>query len=569
MKKLPIALILSSILSYGYSSVNVTFTNNTTTPAHIDYTNCSYLSGAKGDSVSGAGSSDNSVVYSCEDNQNLQIAKYGASGLTDQCYINVNNGVATLTKNKNCITSQNNHFAIGVINTTDFKALANNANEVIKLFVAQKEKANPSTYSDLPANVIPMNQETLDSRIKDPDAYAWAFQYGYDSGRFPLFYGALCMQNPSAVGCADVKSTIVGILDDLKKVSQDGQLPSAGLWAYTISGVGKDGDKVLPSTLSNLPALLGPTVVAEYGFNGDSDFFKQLITQLESYKLSEHTPASAGNDAFLNSTAPYFNAVLGLLSQAFLVGKGELGANNTNAASGYLSQASFNANYRAWVDPKNGFVNEYPCEDGKTCARVIFSVENAPHDASKDTWANAGDNPTVSEGMAYGLLISYAANDQKMFDSFVRYIMSESAGYGCALYYDDQCHVKSDLMMPWLVDATGKPFHYTLGGGFYTNGSATDADVIIAWALSLANKKVAAGDWSNTSFAYNGDQASYDQLFESLKKQIALYDTYNSAEFFGQKLGWLSTPGNQWSDQGHDVFYSGYNTPQAFEALGQ
>jgi len=193
--------------------------------------------------------------------------------------------------------------------------------------------------------------------------------------------------------------------------------------------------------------------------------------------------------------------------------------------------------------------------------RVIFTVKNAPHKTG-DNWANAGDSPTVSEGMAYGLLIAYAANDQDSFNQLLNYVLFEAYNHGCAGMNATQnaCSIKTQYLMPWLVDQTGRPLHYTVGGGFLTNGSATDADINIACALKMAAK---ATDWK----PYNYAGMTYATLARNMQDEIARYDINKDVQFFGANIGELYGPGGQWGTNGKNVIYPGYDAPQAFEAL--
>ncbi|WHN66386.1 glycosyl hydrolase family 8 [Cysteiniphilum sp. QT6929] len=204
--------------------------------------------------------------------------------------------------------------------------------------------------------------------------------------------------------------------------------------------------------------------------------------------------------------------------------------------------------------------------DGVTYARVIFSSKTAPHKRSD---INAGKMPTVSEGMAYGLLISCLANDQVLFDQLLRYVLAVSKNHGCALYYDHTCHQKSDLLMPWTTDIEGKPFYYKDedGTSTLTNDSASDADVNIAWAVALAAQNVLDGKWVSSLFIYREESLTYWQLVKYMKQQILQFDGYQHARFFEKTYNWFMTPGNQWGASGEEVLYPGYFMPQAFLTL--
>ena len=125
------------------------------------------------------------------------------------------------------------------------------------------------------------------------------------------------------------------------------------------------------------------------------------------------------------------------------------------------------------------------------------------------------------------------------------------------------CSIKTQYLMPWLVDQTGQPIHYKVGGGFLTNGSATDADINIAWALKLAAK---ATDWK--PYTYAG--MNYATLAKNMQDEIARYDINKDVKFFvTTDIGQMYGPGSQWGTNGENVIYSGYDAPQAFEALSK
>lgn len=77
---------------------------------------------------------------------------------------------------------------------------------------------------------------------------------------------------------------------------------------------------------------------------------------------------------------------------------------------------------------------------------------------------------TVSEGIAYGMLISVNMNDRLLFDDLWNY------------YY---AHRDPDGFMIWILDSTGAPL--VINGFTIGTGGATDADQDAAYALILAN----------------------------------------------------------------------------------
>ena len=74
-------------------------------------------------------------------------------------------------------------------------------------------------------------------------------------------------------------------------------------------------------------------------------------------------------------------------------------------------------------------------------------------------------NDTVSEGIAYGMLIGVYMNDRPMFDTLWNYAHARLDGNG---------------LMNW---------HYSSTGSIIDQGGATDADEDMAWALLMADKQ--------------------------------------------------------------------------------
>jgi endo-1,4-beta-D-glucanase Y len=129
-----------------------------------------------------------------------------------------------------------------------------------------------------------------------------------------------------------------------------------------------------------------------------------------------------------------------------LAGAGSVGANCTkpaNADAKYLIPA-----YNLW---KTNFVRD----DGGGRMKVI-RPENG--------------NDTVSEGIAYGMLIAVNMNDQALFDGLYAYWKSKKAA-----------GTSSAGLMTWCIPAGG-------GSCAASGGSATDADEDAAFALLQAGK---------------------------------------------------------------------------------
>jgi endo-1,4-beta-D-glucanase Y len=81
-------------------------------------------------------------------------------------------------------------------------------------------------------------------------------------------------------------------------------------------------------------------------------------------------------------------------------------------------------------------------------------------------------NDTVSEGIAYGMLIGVYMNDRPMFDALWSYAKSKRDGNG---------------FMNWRIDQGGNVVQ--------PGGGATDADEDMAWALLMADKQWTGGPY--------------------------------------------------------------------------
>ena len=96
-------------------------------------------------------------------------------------------------------------------------------------------------------------------------------------------------------------------------------------------------------------------------------------------------------------------------------------------------------------------------------------------------------NDTVSEGIAYGMMISASMNDKTLFDSLWGYWKS---------------HVAAGTLMTWCIPAGG-------GSCSASGGSATDADEDAAYALLQADK-VFGGGYKSAAMTMIGDIWSKD-----------------------------------------------------------
>jgi endo-1,4-beta-D-glucanase Y len=116
---------------------------------------------------------------------------------------------------------------------------------------------------------------------------------------------------------------------------------------------------------------------------------------------------------------------------------------------------------------------------------------------------------TVSEGIAYGLLIAVYMDDQNLFDELWQY---------------EQQHLDGNGLMDWYINAGGDQ---VLGGG-----AASDADEDMAWALVMADQQ-----WGGSGSL---DRSYGDHARETIDKvwQHEVID------------GKLLKPGDTWGDWG-------------------
>jgi len=138
-------------------------------------------------------------------------------------------------------------------------------------------------------------------------------------------------------------------------------------------------------------------------------------------------------------------------------------------------------------------------------------------------------NSTVSEGIAYGMMIAVFTDDQPLFDGLFRY----------ALYWNNK-----NGLMDWYIAPDGSR---TLGVG-----GATDSDEDMAWALVMAHRQ-----W--------GGRGSLDEPYRRhALRQIARIREFevDHALYPGMLL-----PGDDW--RGRDVFNPSYFAPHQYRIFGQ
>lgn len=138
-------------------------------------------------------------------------------------------------------------------------------------------------------------------------------------------------------------------------------------------------------------------------------------------------------------------------------------------------------------------------------------------------------NSTVSEGIAYGMIIAVMMDDQAMFDGFWTYA---------------RCFLNKSGLMDWYIAPDGqKPLAV---------GAASDADEDMAWALIMADRQ-----W--------GGAGSLGESYSSIALRLidAIYDT----EVDHDRWPDMFLPGDDW--RGRDVFNPSYFAPNQYRLFGE
>lgn len=136
-------------------------------------------------------------------------------------------------------------------------------------------------------------------------------------------------------------------------------------------------------------------------------------------------------------------------------------------------------------------------------------------------------NSTVSEGIAYGMLIAVMFDDQPLFDDFWGYA---------------QLFLNKSGLMDWYIAPDGNA---RLGVG-----AATDADEDMAWALIMAHRQ-----WGGRE---------RQRYLDAAKRWI---DAIYATEVDHGPWPDLLLPGDDW--RGRDVFNPSYFAPNQFRTFGE
>jgi len=134
-------------------------------------------------------------------------------------------------------------------------------------------------------------------------------------------------------------------------------------------------------------------------------------------------------------------------------------------------------------------------------------------------------NSSVSEGIAYGMIIAVYMNDQPLFDGLWKYWLSHT--WTCVPSASQSCSNTQTTLMNWYILANGNPGSVS---GQVSLGAATDADEDAAWALIMADRQ-----WGGSGSL----SKAYLQSAKDLLNDIWTYEIYQ---------GKLPRNGSSWGD---------------------
>jgi hypothetical protein len=137
-------------------------------------------------------------------------------------------------------------------------------------------------------------------------------------------------------------------------------------------------------------------------------------------------------------------------------------------------------------------------------------------------------NSTVSEGIAYGMMLAVVMDDQRLFDELWKY---------------SQLWLDANGLMHWYINAAGTA---TLG-----TGAATDSDEDMAWALVMASRK-----WGGSGTLMN----AYIDVAKAQIDRIWQYEVDHAR-------GDLLLAGDSWGS--NIIFNPSYFAPSEYRVFGQ
>jgi len=138
-------------------------------------------------------------------------------------------------------------------------------------------------------------------------------------------------------------------------------------------------------------------------------------------------------------------------------------------------------------------------------------------------------NSTVSEGIAYGMIIAVMFDDQPLFDAFWQYAL---------------CFLNEAGFMSWYIAPDGS---HALG-----SGGATDSDEDMAWALVMAHRQ-----WGGRGSLSESYLSHAERQIERLWLYEVDHDRYPG----------MLLPGDEW--RGQNVFNPSYFAPNQYRVFGE
>ena len=138
-------------------------------------------------------------------------------------------------------------------------------------------------------------------------------------------------------------------------------------------------------------------------------------------------------------------------------------------------------------------------------------------------------NSTVSEGIAYGMIIAVMFDDQPLFDAFWQYA---------------SCFLNPNGLMSWYIAPDGSQ---ALG-----SGGATDSDEDMAWALVMAHRQ------------WGGAGSLGETYLSHAQRQI---DRVWRFEVDHERFPGMLLPGDEW--RGQNVFNPSYFAPHQYRLFGE
>jgi endo-1,4-beta-D-glucanase Y len=137
-------------------------------------------------------------------------------------------------------------------------------------------------------------------------------------------------------------------------------------------------------------------------------------------------------------------------------------------------------------------------------------------------------NSTVSEGIAYGMIIAVMFDEQPLFDAFWQYAL---------------CFLNQNGLMSWYIAPDGS---HALG-----SGGATDSDEDMAWALVMAHRQ------------WGGHGSLSETYLSHAQRQI---DRLWQFEVDHDRYAGMLIPGDEW--RGQNVFNPSYFAPNQYRVFG-